>query len=205
MYTMGSHSRMAVRAVFALTLILALGPAPTYADVSGTWETTGLTRIVVSSPAFPQSQPERTVDIADGSYVFDAAKSFSAGDIIGTWRQRSGAYTVFPDRAALEDAYRQALLASKDPPVVNKVRLVQTRIAGSELDNGIWGTETYVYKLDLGEGTQRQLLRVAMTVRVAGQRPNLGIAANASIIPAINRVDAAAAAALKFWQNHPQP
>lgn len=201
MYTMTSNSKMTVGMSLAL-LISVLASAPSNADVSGTWSTTGLTRIVVSSISFPDSQPERTVDIADGSYNFSAERSFTAGDVDGSWRQRNGAYTIKPNRVALEEAYRQALLTSDNPPVVNQVRLIRTQFTGSELDNGIWGTETYTYRLDLGEGLQRQLLRVVMTVRVAGKRPNPGIAAEANDIPARSLLDVAAGAALKYQQNH---
>jgi hypothetical protein len=177
--------------------------APLRADVSGTWNTTGLTRIVVSSISFPETAPERTVEIGDGRYVFGAEREFTAGDIAGSWKQRSGRFTVRPNRAVLEAAYIQALLDSENPPFINSVRLVRGEIAGSELDNGIWGTETYVYRLDLGEDQERQVLRVAMTVRVAGQPPNPAATAQAAIEPSRSLAELAAAAVLRYRLNHP--
>lgn len=183
--------------------LIALLSEPLPADVSGTWNTTGLTRIVISSLTYPETQPERTVEIGDGTYIFGPINEFSAADIFGKWKQRRGDYTVRPNRAVLEATYIQALQNSPDPPVINDVTLVRSSIIGSQLDDGIWGTENYVYRLDLGEGLERQVLRVGMTVRVAGHPSTTALTATAIPERTRNLADVAAAAVMRYRSNHP--
>jgi hypothetical protein len=157
-----------------LSVALALLPAVAAdAQVTGDWETTALTRVDIAAIQAPGLTPQRTVDIADGEYRFEVDGGFAAGDIQGSWTQKNAKYSVAPNRTALENQFRlnieNAPPADGDPPVVvNDLRLLSVKFAGAQLDNGIWGDESYVYRLDVNRGERRQIVRVSMTVRVAG-------------------------------------
>ncbi len=187
--------------VMAVTGVL---PSTVYAQVTGVWNTTGLTRIDVYAIKAPGLRPEHTVDIADSTYNFNVDTGFVSGDIVGTWRQRGSQYTIRANRLALENLFRQSL--ESQGLFVKQVQLFKSKLLGNQLDNGIWGSESYEYWIDSTDSAGRRVvLRLVMTVKVAGLRPvkaNAAKSASAkaalSSSPKHNVLDAAATAVLKY-------
>lgn len=153
-----------------LTLIVAIAgtlPSVTQAQVNGVWDTTALTRIDITAIKAPGLIPEHSIEIADGHYDFGDDGRFSAGDIDGFWRQKQRQYSVAIDRLALERLFREALEQTPGL-IVNQVKLLKGKIAGTQLDNGIWGSESYEYRLDTAHEGHREIIRLIMTVNLAG-------------------------------------
>lgn len=157
------------------TVALALLPygVAAWGQATGDWETTALTRIDIVAIQAPGLIPRHTVDITDGNYRFAVDGSFSAGDIQGVWTQKGAKYLVAPNRVALQNQFRLNIentppAEGEEPVTVNDVRLLDVKFTGVQLDNGIWGDELYTYKLDVNQGERRQILRLSMTVHVAG-------------------------------------
>ena len=213
MYRSNPHYifRQGIRIALLMAGLLA-SLAVSAADMTGSWDTTALTRISVKQLGY-STPPSNSADIADGTYIFKTGNVFSARNIPGTWTQTGARYTVWPDRPSLEDSYRTALETSggpDDPPViVNGLRLQSTKFGGQQLATStdpqnasysLWGNESYVYWLDIGEGSTRQQLRVTMTVRVAGvPTPSLaGLTARPLSERAINPAKLAAAAVKRY-------
>lgn len=150
------------------------------ADVTGIWDTTALIRTDITAIKSPGLVPSRFVEIYDGPYEFNANGTFVAGDVNGLWKQKKNQYTVTVNRSALEDIYRQSL--EQNPGMtVNQVKLVKTKFSGAQLektkapdaavdltDHGIWGVESYEYRLDINNNGRREILRVVTTVDIAG-------------------------------------
>jgi hypothetical protein len=144
------------------------------ADVTGKFNTTGLTKIIVQEVG--NSPPiEMTVDIADGAYHFNPDKSFSAGDIPGSWRQKGRKYIVSPTKDVLVGRY--VLSLQQRGVAVQNAKLKKVAFGGTEYDNGIFGNESYVYSIVIpsGDGGTRQL-KVSMEVYVAANLPQTNAA-----------------------------
>ncbi len=154
-----------------LTLIFTLAglflPGMVQARVTGIWDTTGLTRIDIVAINGPGVRPEHTVEIADGSYTFGKRGNFRAGDISGLWQQQKTQYTVRVNRLALENKFRKGLEQTPGL-IVNQVKLLKSRLSGNQLDNGIWGSERYEYSIDTSMEGRREVIRLVMTVNIAG-------------------------------------
>lgn len=153
-----------------LTLIFtlaALSPGLVQARVTGVWDTTGLTRIDIAPINAPGLRPEHIVEIADGSYTFGKQGAFRAGDISGRWQQRKTQYTIRVNRLALENQFREGLEQTPGL-IVNRVKLLKSNLSGNELDNGIWGSERYEYSIDTSMEGHREVIRLVMTVNIAG-------------------------------------
>lgn len=153
-----------------LTLIFTLAglsPGLVQARVTGVWDTTGLTRIDIAPINAPGLRPEHIVEIADGSYTFGKQGGFRAGDISGRWQQRKTQYTIRVNRLALENQFREGLEQTPGL-IVNRVKLLKSNLSGNELDNGIWGSERYEYSIDTSMEGRREVIRLVMTVNIAG-------------------------------------
>ncbi len=154
----------------ALTLIFTfagLSPSMVQAQVTGVWDTTGLTRIDIAAINAPDVRPEHTVEIADGSYTFGKRGGFRAGDISGMWQEQKTQYTVRVNRLALENQFREGLEQTPGL-IVNQIKLLKSKLSGNELDNGIWGSESYEYSIDTSMEGRREVIRLVMTVNIAG-------------------------------------
>ncbi|NOS89660.1 MAG: hypothetical protein HOP34_14165 [Methylococcaceae bacterium] len=171
------------------------------AQVTGNWATTALSRFDVTAIKAPGLVPQHTVSIADGRYGFAVNGSFSAGEITGQWRQKNSTYVINPDRLTLENAYRLAL---ENTPglVVYKVQLLNSKLQGQQLDNGIWGSERYIYKIDISLQGRRQQLRIAMALNVAGHRPPTVPANAAAAAPQADLMATAAAVVVAYLNQH---
>jgi hypothetical protein len=172
-----------------LATAIAVLPCTGWADVTGGWDTTALTRIDVTPIKAPGLQPEHRVEIYDGSYTFDADFGFSAGDIQGRWQQRKTKYTVNVNRANLESQFRESL-EENSPGIDVKVKLLKITLTGNQLDDGIWGTEKYEYRVDSTLDGFRDVIRIVMTVQVAGHPQSQSTNAISSKSLAIQAVDA---------------
>lgn len=146
--------------------VVCLLPGLAMAQVTGLWNTTGLTRVDVTAIQAPGLVSEHTVEVADSTYQFNVNGDFVAGDISGKWFQRKNQYNVAVDHIALENQYRQSLEKTSGM-VVNQVKLVKSKLAGSQLDNGLWGGESYEYRIDTSLNGRREVLKVLMTLNVA--------------------------------------
>ena len=173
-----------------LATAIAVLPCTGWADVTGGWDTTALTRIDVTPIKAPGLQPAHKVEIYDGSYNFDGDFGFSAGDIQGRWQQRKTKYSVNVNRANLESQFRASLEQSSSGIFINELKLVKSSLTGNELDDGIWGTEKYEYKVDSTLGSVRDVIRIVMTVQVAGHPQTQATKAISSKGMAIQSVDA---------------
>jgi hypothetical protein len=158
--------------------VICLLPTLVCAQVTGVWNTTALTRLDVTAIKAPGLKAEHTVDIADSTYSYRIDGSFVAGDITGSWIQNKLQYTIKVNKLILENVYRQMLEApaSNGKPsdlFVNSVKLVNSKLLGTQLDNGILGTESYEYHLDLTSKNtgRREVIKVKQTVQLAGQPP----------------------------------
>ncbi len=172
-----------------LATAIAVLPCTGWADVTGGWDTTALTRIDVTPIKAPGLQPEHRVEIYDGSYTFDGDFGFSAGDIQGRWQQRKTKYTVNVNRANLESQFRESL-EENSPGIDVKVKLLKITLTGNQLDDGIWGTEKYEYRVDSTLDGFRDVIRIVMTVQVAGHPQSQSTNAISSKSLAIQAVDA---------------
>lgn len=149
--------------------ILWLLPGISQARITGIWNTTALTRVDITAIRAPGLIPEHTVDIADGSYEFGNYGDFNAGDISGFWQQKRNQYSIAVNRYALEDQFRTSLEQTPGL-IVNQVKLLKIKLTGNELDDGIWGSESYEYRIDTSQEGHREIIRLVMTVNVAGHR-----------------------------------
>jgi hypothetical protein len=172
-----------------LATAITVLPCTGWADVTGGWDTTALTRIDVTPIKAPGLQPEHRVEINDGSYTFDADFGFSAGDIQGRWQQRKSKYTVNVNRANLESQFRKSL-EENSPGIIVTVKLLKSSLTGNQLDDGIWGTEKYEYKVDSTLDGVRDVIRLVMTVQVAGHPQTQATNMISSKSMAIQSVDA---------------
>jgi|GEM_PF-2800031 len=172
-----------------LATAIAVLPCTGWADVTGGWDTTALTRIDVTPIKAPGLQPEHRVEIYDGSYTFDGDFGFSAGDIQGRWQQRKTKYTVNVNRANLESQFRESL-EENSPGIDVKVKLLKITLTGNQLDDGIWGTEKYEYRVDSTLDGFRDVIRIVMTVQVAGHPQSQSTNAISSKSLAIRSEDA---------------
>lgn len=180
------------------------------ATVTGSWDTTALTRIAIKQLGY-STPPQNSADIADGTYVFEAGGNFTAGDIQGTWGQNKAKYTVRPYSDVLSSTYRSLLVSNGVQ--VNDVRVLSSKVSGLQLekpvdqtvDYSLWGDESYVYRLDIGSGNTRQILKVTMTVRVAGYptpaTPPAGLSAAQPAPKRPSPLELAAAAVRQFHEN----
>lgn len=148
--------------------IAGLLPGMAMAEVAGVWDTTALTRIDVTPIKAPGLIPEHSVEISEGNYNFNAGNSFNAADINGTWKQRKNQYTVTVNRSELESQFRTSLQTNDPNILINQLKLVKSSFSGYELDNGIWGSERFEYKIDTTLDGYRDVIRLVMTVQVAG-------------------------------------
>jgi len=174
------------------------------ARVTGNWNTTALTRIDVTAIDAPGLTPTHVVEIADGGYRFKTTGGFVAGEIKGSWQEIDNQYTVTVYRAYLEEQFRLKL--EKIPGmIVNDIDLVKSSFQGSELDQGIWGNESYIYNIDTTKNGRRETVKVSMTVRVAGY-PQLTQQVMALAKPMIaerepqTSMDAAVTAVGRYWE-----
>lgn len=151
-----------------LTAAVAALPCTGFADVTGVWDTTALIRTDVTPIKAPGLQPEHRVEIYDGNYTFDADTGFNADDIHGSWKQVKKKYTVKVNRANLESQFRSSLEESSPDIFIKELRLVKSSLSGYQLDDGIWGTEKFEYKIDSTLDGYRDVIRLVMTVQVAG-------------------------------------
>jgi len=113
------------RSIIHASAVLCLSIGIARADVAGTWNTTGLTRTVVTSLISPGTPPEKSVSIGDGSYSFDPDRIFSAAAISGRWTQIGSAYSVRPSRHALETAYANAMIENDQTIEIRLVRRIR--------------------------------------------------------------------------------
>ncbi len=151
-----------------LVLLTTFSTGMSHAQVSGDWDTTALTRIDVIPLDAPGLIPEHTVDTSKGIYQFAVNGEFNAGDIAGVWRQRTNQYTVKVDRSQLENQFRDSIQENDLDVIIHQLKLVKSSFSGMELDNGIWGNETYTYRIDSTLDGYRDVIRLVMTVRVVG-------------------------------------
>ena len=179
-----------------------LAQAQAQAQVTGIWNTTGLTRVDVSAIKSPGLVPGHTVEIDDGTYDFNVNGSFTAGAIVGTWTQKKNQYAVTVSRVALENLYRQRL---EETPglIVNQIKLVKTKVSGSQFDNGLWGNESYEYRTDTTFNGRREVLKVVMTVHVAAASKQVVSLETPDVnafeaLPKHSSIDAAAAAVVNY-------
>ncbi|MCX7096789.1 MAG: hypothetical protein NTV43_02655 [Methylococcales bacterium] len=199
------HYKASVKLALIFTLAWLL-PSTVVAQVTGIWDTTALTRFDVTAIKAPGLVPEHSVSIADGAYEFGVNGHFTAGEISGVWRQKNSNYMVTADRFALENQYRLAL-ESTPGMIVKQVKLLNSKLAGSQLDNGIWGSERYEYKIDISLNGRREVLRVVMASNVAGhqrlsnQAKASGIQAMAAM-PQPDFMAAAVAVVVDYFNRH---
>ncbi|KJV07226.1 hypothetical protein [Methylocucumis oryzae] len=150
-----------------ITTFALITPITSQARVQGQWDTTTLSRIDVTAINAPHLTPEHYVDIADGTYHFWSNAQFTAGEIKGRWQESNNKYSVTVNKSWLEQQFINRL--ESNPGVfVNEVTLLQSSFSGNVLDNGLWGNENYVYRVDTTKNNRREIVKVAMTVRVAG-------------------------------------
>lgn len=173
-----------------LVSAFAVLPCKGFADVTGVWDTTALTRIDVTPIRAPGLQPGHRVKIYDGNYTFDADTGFNADDIHGTWKQSKKQYTVKINRANLESQFRSSLEENSPGIFIRELRLVKSSLTGYQLDDGIWGTEKYEYKVDSTLDGFRDVIRLVMTVQVAGHPQAQDASESLSKSFAIQAVDA---------------
>lgn len=153
----------------AILVWVWLLPGLANAQVTGVWDTTTLSRLDITAIRAPGLVPSYSVEIADGNYQFNASGSFVAGDVTGTWKQTRKQYKVRVNRFGLENQFRQ-LLESKGM-AVQQIKLVKAKFEGLQMDNGVWGIESYEYQTTISLNAQKLVLRVVLTVNVAGKRP----------------------------------
>jgi len=154
-------------ALFIPLALFTLLPVQANAQIAGVWNTTGLTKTDVTAIKAPGLVPEHYVDIADDTYNFNSDTSFVGGQIAGFWKQRKAVYTVTVNKQGLESQYRQALLAQNIS--VNSVKLTKNSFTGTEVDNGLWGTENYEYTVSYQNTKNKtEVVKVVQTVLVAG-------------------------------------
>lgn len=158
--------------------LLGFLPGMGRADLWNTqWDITGVSRIDVTPIRAPGMIAEHTVDVFDDLYSFKANGDFPLPSLAVTpvWKQTTSrgksqyaiTFDIY-DAMDLEANYR-AKLEDNDPNIfVNQVKLVSRKLVGSELDNGIWGTEKYEYKVDTTLNGVRDVVRVVQFVQVAG-------------------------------------
>jgi hypothetical protein len=173
-----------------LATTIAVLPCTGWTDVTGRWDTTALTRIDVTPIKAPGLRPEHRVEIYDGSYTFDGDFGFSAGDIQGRWQQRKSKYTVDVNRANLESQFRKSLEENSPGIYIKELKLVKRSLTGNQLDDGIWGTEKFEYKIDSTLDGFRDVIRLVMTVQVAGHPQTQATNMISSKSMAIQSVDA---------------
>lgn len=169
--------------------VIGLIPGIGQADVWDTiWDITGVSRSDVTAIKAPGMIPEHTVDIFDDSYNFNADGTFPILGVNAGWTQKTSKgqtqYSVSFDQydvVDLENIYRDKLEKSDPNITVHQVKLLSRKVAGSELDNGIWGTERYEYKVDSSLNGFRDVVRVVQFVQVAGYKH---VAAPAGILKA---------------------
>ncbi len=189
-----------------LVVVICLLPGLVMAQVTGIWNTTGLTRVDVTAIKALNLVPEHTVEVADSSYEFKVNGDFVAGDIRGKWLQRKNQYNVAIDRLALENQYRLSLEQTPGL-VVNQIKLVKTKLAGSQLDNGLWGGESYEYRVDTTLNGRREVLKVLMTLHVASaSKQTLPVDVPAvkalQASPQHSSLDTAATAVVNYLNHH---
>lgn len=192
--------RLLTLSVFICTLT-GLCPAKANAQVTGIWNTTALSRFAVTAIKAPGLVPQHTVSIADGQYNFAVNGQFSAAEITGQWRQKHSHYLVSTDRLSLENRYRQALETTPGMTVYN-VKLLNSTVHGDQLDNGIWGSEQYSYKIDVGFQGRRQILRIMMALNVAGHRPATSPVQVAAAMPQGDLMADAVAVVVAYLSQH---
>ncbi len=158
------------------------------ADLAGAWKTTALSRVDVTPINAPGLIPEHRVAVYDGQYTFYDDGSFNAEQIDSTWRQKKKQYTVKVNRFSLENQFRESLRAEAPGIEIRHLKLVKSSFTGYELDDGIWGSEQYEYKIDTVFEGYHDIYRLVMTLRVAG-KPDTGEAETAARTFAVQNAD----------------
>lgn len=206
------------------------------ADVYDTaWDVTGVSRIDVTAIKAPGLIPEHTVNIFDDSYTFAPSgfQTFGVKDGHGVttfiindayWSEKitrkQTQYTVKLDQVdalALENQFKKTLKEQEPTIDIYQLKLLSSKLTGYELDNGIWGSERYEYKIDSELDGFHDVVRLVRSTQLAGYPQATptptptpapgGMKANISAVQAADQkparsssFDAAAAAVLKHMR-----
>lgn len=180
-------------------LAAALGGYPAWGKVDGAWSATGLTRIDIVVLNGQGRETETTMAISTGDYRFNAGGQFMAGDIRGAWTEKWDKYFIDPDYDSLADTYARSL--ESKGIAVNGVRVLSSRMSGAHYGNGILGSEAHRYRIDVGTGAGRLVMKVSMSVDIGAYEPqaeaSLRSVAPTDGIPARSVEDLAAEAVLQ--------
>jgi hypothetical protein len=226
----------AVRQWVWVCTVAALLPGVGRSDVSDTvWDVTGVSRIDVTAIKAPGLIPGHTVDIFDDSYTFapsgfktigvddgNGGTTFIINDAYWTQKitKKQTQYTVKLDQVdalALENQFKETLKKNDPTIVIYQLKLLSGKLTGYELDNGIWGSERYEYKIDSELDGYHDVVRLVRSTQLAGYPQATptptptptpgGMKASASAVPVTDQkparsagFDAAAAAVLKHMR-----
>jgi len=164
-------------------LLPGVGQADVY-DTS--WDVTGVSRIDVTAIRAPGMIPKHNVNIFDDTYTFAPSGFTSYGVDDGNngtktiindayWSQKitkkQKQYTVklnAVDALALENQFKENLQADEPGIVIYQIKLISGKLTGVELDNGIWGSERFEYKVDSELDGFHDVVRVVRTTQLAG-------------------------------------
>lgn len=168
----GAALRPWVLAGAMVALLPGLGRADVYDTV---WDVTGVSRADITAIKAPGLIPERTVDIFDDTYTFAPSGFATFGINDAYWRQtitkKQTQYTVKLDQVdalALENQFKETLKKQEPTIEIYQLKLISSKLTGYELDNGIWGTERYEYKVDSELDGKRDVIRLVRSTQLAG-------------------------------------
>jgi hypothetical protein len=147
----------------------ASGICPAWGGVDGVWSATGLARIDIAVINGKGVESETTMAISTGDYQFNAGGDFAAGDIRGSWKETWNKYVISPDYASLAETYARSL--ESKGIIVNDVRVLSSRMSGAHYGNGILGNEAHRYRIDIGSGAGRLVMKVSMNVEIGAYEP----------------------------------
>lgn len=172
-------SRLCLKATVLTALLPTAALAQTY-DVTGIWDVTVLTRTDLVPLRQTGVIPEHTVKVADDTYQFNNDGSFTTTDIDGRWSMYKSQYGIATSAYDLENQFRDNLVQNEPGIIINSLKLLSRKMLGNQLDNGIWGTEKFEYKIDSSLNGYRDVVKLSYTTNVAGK---LQVASAAAMKP----------------------
>ena len=203
--------RSAVNWLLALAA-LVLMPLVASATVVGDWDVTVLIRTDVTPiRVAPGFIPEHSVDSFNDTYSFTNSGFRTSGINNAPWVQSKGKYTVsldFYNVQDLEQQFRDSIHELNSNIEIRQLKLVSRKLTGYELDNGLWGSERYEYRIDSCLD-YCEVVKVVQTLQIVGLEPKANAAAKVAGFSAQNAetkstrsgaVDAAVDAVLKHMR-----